>query len=52
MSILGYCLLPMLLLGVLKFFMKLNSSSGLFLSLAIALWSSAAAGNFIFALIK
>ncbi len=33
MSILGYCLLPMLILGFLGIFMKLNSGFGMIMSL-------------------
>lgn len=52
MSILGYGLLPMLLLGLLGVFFNLNKGFGTVIGLFIAMWSSYASSNFMNALIR
>lgn len=52
MSILGYGLLPMLVLGFLGVFFSLNKGIGTVIALLIALWSSYAASNFMNVLMK
>lgn len=52
MSILGYCLLPMLILGLLGVFLRLNSPIGVIVAILTAVWGSVAAGNFMDVLIR
>lgn len=52
MSILGYGLLPMLVLGLLGVFFSLNKGIGTVIALLIALWSSYAASNFMNVLMR
>ncbi len=52
MSILGYGLLPMLLLGLIGVFVSLNKGIGTIIAIIIASWASYAAGNFINVLMK
>lgn len=47
MSIVGYSLLPMLILGLFGIFFSLKSGLGIFLGLGLALWSSISASNFL-----
>ena len=47
MSTLGYAMIPMLLLGLLGIFVSMKGAAGIILSLAVSMWSSLAAGNFI-----
>lgn len=52
MSILGYGLLPMLVLGLLGVFFSLDKGIGTVFALLIALWSSYAASNFMNVLMR
>ena len=52
MSTLGYCLLPMLTLGLLAVFFSLTTPIGVVTALLTASWASLAAGNFIQTLIR
>lgn len=52
MSILGYGLLPMLVLGFFGLFMSLNRGIGTIIALLVALWASYAAGNFMSVLMR
>lgn len=52
MSILGYGLLPMLVLGFLGVFLTLNKGLGIVVGLLIASWASYAASNFMNVLMK
>ena len=52
MSTLGYCLLPMLTLGLLAVFFSLKTPIGVVTALLTASWASLAAGNFIQTLIR
>lgn len=52
MSTVGYGLLPMLILGFFGVFISMKSTSGILLSLGIALWSSIAASNIMGSLMK
>lgn len=52
MSILGYGLLPMLMLGFFGVFFSLNGGIGTIFALLIASWASYAAGNFMSVLMR
>jgi hypothetical protein len=52
MSTMGYGLLPMLGLGFAGVFVSLKSGLGIGVGLAMAVWASFAAGNFMDVLIK
>ena len=52
MSILGYGLLPMLVLGFIGVFFALNKGIGTIIAILIASWASYAAGNFMNVLMK
>jgi hypothetical protein len=52
MSTMGYGLLPMLGLGAIGVFVSLKGAVGIIVTLAIAGWSSFAAGNFMAVLIR
>ena len=52
MSTMGYGLLPMLGLGALGIFVTIKSGVGIVVALAVSVWSSFAAGNFMDVLIK
>ena len=47
MSTMGYGLLPMLLLGFIGIFIQLKGMAGIVFGLALAAWSSFAAGNIV-----
>ena len=52
MSTLGYCMLPMLSLGLLGVFFNLKGPLGVIVALLTATWASFAAGNFLDVLIR
>ena len=52
MSTLGYCLFPMLLVGLVGIFMKLQNSLGILLSLGLSGWCAYSASAYIEILIK
>lgn len=52
MSSMGYGLIPMLGLGALGVFVSLKGGLGICVALAMAAWSSFAAGNFMDVLIR
>lgn len=47
MSTLGYCLLPMLIVGFIGIVIKLQNTFGIILSLSLSLWCGYSATNYI-----
>lgn len=52
MSILGYCMLPLLILGFISIFMSLKNEIGILVSLGLAFWCSYSATDYIEMLLK
>jgi hypothetical protein len=47
MSVLGYCLAPMLILSFLAILISLKNELGIILSLGLSVWSAYSATNYV-----